>query len=199
MELLLIRHGLPERAEADQGRRADPGLASQGWEQAEALAAWLDVAPPEHVYASPMQRALDTATPLAKRVGEEPTVRDGLAEYDRGANYYVPVEELRRSGDPRYQELIDDWTGPERRPDREAFRADVVRTIDTIAGDHPSARIAVVCHGGVINAYLGTVLGIDQRLLFFSPAYTSITRVEWSQQGQRTMLSANETGHLRRA
>lgn len=199
MELLLIRHGLPERAEAGKGTQADPGLAPQGWEQAEALAGWLEVALPEHVYASPMQRALDTAAPLAKRVGAEPVIRDGLAEYDRGANYYVPVEELRRSGDPRYQELIDDWTGPERRPAREAFRAEVVRTIDTIAADHPSQRVAVVCHGGVINAYLGTVLGIDQRLLFFSPAYSSMTRVEWSQRGQRTMLSANETGHLRRS
>jgi len=53
-----------------------------------------------------------------------------------------------------------------------------------------------VCHGGVINAYLAHVLGLDD-LLFFEPAYTSISRVRASRRGHRMLVSANETAHLR--
>ena len=41
----------------------------------------------------------------------------------------------------------------------EEFRARVVTTIEQLIDDHPGERIAVVCHGGVINSYLCHVLG----------------------------------------
>ncbi len=54
----------------------------------------------------------------------------------------------------------------------------------------------VVCHGGVINTYTADVLGLGA-MLFFEPAYTSISRVLVSRDGARSLLSLNETGHLR--
>jgi len=58
--------------------------------------------------------------------------------------------------------------------------------------------VAVVCHGGVINAYLMDVL--DRRnphvVGFFHPNYTSIHRVLVSERG-RTCIAMNETAHLR--
>ena len=57
-------------------------------------------------------------------------------------------------------------------------------------------RVVVVCHGGAINAYLGHVAGID-RPLWFEPAYASISRVAASRDGVRSIVSINETGHLR--
>ena len=68
-------------------------------------------------------------------------------------------------------------------------------TIDGLAADHRGERIAVVCHGGVINAYAATVLGLD-RMLFFSPDYTSISRVLIGA-GVRSIGTLNETPHLR--
>jgi 2,3-bisphosphoglycerate-dependent phosphoglycerate mutase len=56
--------------------------------------------------------------------------------------------------------------------------------------------VAVVCHGGVINAYTGHVLGIAEPL-FFLPAYTSISRVFASSAGVRSIGSLNEASHLR--
>jgi probable phosphoglycerate mutase len=55
--------------------------------------------------------------------------------------------------------------------------------------------VAVVCHGGVINAYLSSVLGIDP-ILFFEPYYTCVNRVLAARTGERSILSVNETGHL---
>ena len=41
MELLLIRHGLPERVVNEDGTPADPPLSQLGREQAERVASWL--------------------------------------------------------------------------------------------------------------------------------------------------------------
>jgi probable phosphoglycerate mutase len=57
-------------------------------------------------------------------------------------------------------------------------------------------RIAVVCHGGVINAWAALVLGIEPRL-FFDPRYTSINRFMAARSGERSLVSLNETAHLR--
>jgi probable phosphoglycerate mutase len=54
----------------------------------------------------------------------------------------------------------------------------------------------VICHGGVVNAYAGHVLGIDDPL-FFLPAYTSISRILASGSGPRSIKSLNETAHVR--
>jgi probable phosphoglycerate mutase len=54
-----------------------------------------------------------------------------------------------------------------------------------------------VCHGGVINAYLTHILGIEDPSGFFYPNYTSIHRVAAARSGERSVLTINETAHLR--
>ncbi|OWY61167.1 hypothetical protein B7486_65230, partial [cyanobacterium TDX16] len=95
MDLLFVRHGLPERITGADGP-ADPPLAAAGRAQAEALAAWLA----EHggidaVWASPLRRAHETATVLAEAIGVPVRVDEDLAEYDRHSPHYVPLEELK--------------------------------------------------------------------------------------------------------
>jgi len=67
--------------------------------------------------------------------------------------------------------------------------------LDRVIAAHPGERVAVVCHGGVINVYLGALLGID-RHLWFDPGYTSISRVRASRTGERSIGSVNELAHL---
>ena len=189
MELLLIRHALPVRI--DEGAvegPADPGLADLGRGQAGALAEWLAEETIDALWCSPMRRARETATPVAARLRLDPIVDDGLAEYDRDAASYIPIEELKAAGDPRWREV------PEQ---PEHFRGVVVETVERIVVAHPGQRVAVVCHGGVVNAYAANVLGIDD-VLFFLPEYTSISRVFAASTGERSIASLNETGHLRR-
>ena len=76
------------------------------------------------------------------------------------------------------------------------FRAEVVDAVESIIAAHPGRRVAAVCHGGVINAYFGHILGIG-RNSFFTPDYTSINRVAASRSGVRSVLRLNEVGHLR--
>ncbi len=188
MELLLIRHALPIRV--DEGTKhgpADPHLAPRGIEQAEALAEWLATESIDAIWASPMRRAAETAAPVARRLSLPVTLEEGLAEFDRHASSYIPIEELKAANDPRWYEV------PERPED---FQAGVVEAVERIVAAHPSQRVAVICHGGVVNAYAGHVLGIDEPL-FFLPGYTSINRVFAAASGERSIGSLNETAHVR--
>jgi probable phosphoglycerate mutase len=70
--------------------------------------------------------------------------------------------------------------------------------IETIISDHRGDRVAIVCHGGVINGYLSHVLGLDAGTRgFFYPNYTSINRVAAASSGERSVVTVNETSHLR--
>ena len=195
MELLLVRHALPERVEVSDGP-VDPDLSAVGREQAAALAAWLEgEAGLGALYTSPLARAVQTADPLARSQGLAPVVEDDVAEWDRDASAYIPIEELRATNHPWWQAMATgDWSALG--VDPVAFVARVVAALDAVAARHRSERVAVVCHGGVINAYLGAVLGLE-RVLWFDPGYTSISRVLVSGDGTRSIRSVNETAHLR--
>jgi probable phosphoglycerate mutase len=195
MELLLIRHGLPVRRELLDGI-ADPELSTAGLAQAEHLADYLASEPLDAVYASPLRRAFQTAQPLAARRGLEVGVVDGVAEWDRNSNEYIPIEELKASNDPRYHELMrGEWTSQEETA--EEFSARVIVALDALVDAHAGQRIAVSCHGGTINAYLTHVLGLPVGPGFFYPNYTSIHRVAASRGGVKSILTMNETAHLR--
>ena len=195
MELLLIRHALPIRREVTEGA-ADPPLSDDGLRQAELLAEYLASEKIDAIYASPLLRAQQTAEPLSIRIGLEIIDDPGIAEFDQHSSEYIPVEELKASGDPRLTEFLlgegDEFD------DREEFRDRVMNSIERIISDHGGDRVAVVCHGGVINLYAGDVLGLNvEGPGFFYPNYTSITRVAASRSGVRSIVTLNETSHLR--
>ena len=66
MELLLIRHGLPEKVVTTDGSPADPPLSAIGLKQAELVAEYLKDVRLDRLYSSPMRRAHQTAIPLAR-------------------------------------------------------------------------------------------------------------------------------------
>ena len=195
MELLLIRHGLPVRRELVDGP-ADPELSESGLAQAERLADYLAAESLDAVYASPLRRAHQTAMPVAGRRGLSITLVDGVAEWDRNSNEYVPVEELKATNDPRYAAMMSgEWTAAEET--REEFHHRVVTALEALIDAHPGQRIAVSCHGGVINSYVGHVLGLPVGQHFFYPNYTSIHRIVASRRGHREVVTLNETARLR--
>ncbi len=195
MELLLIRHALPIRRELTEGV-ADPELSEAGVAQALHLAEYLASEELHAIYASPLKRAQQTAAPVAERFQLEVTLVDGVAEFDRNSSEYVPVEELKATNDPRWQELIDNrWDG--RDETQEQFTDRVFNAMEAIIEAHTGHNVAVVCHGGVINSYLARILGTAETAGFFYPNYTSIHRVVAARTGQRQIITINETAHLR--
>jgi len=195
MDLLLVRHGLPERIEGAEGP-ADPVLTDEGRRQAARLAEWLAHERIDHVLSSTLRRAQQTAAPIGERVGVDIELVKGLSEFDADADSYIPIEELRQTRDPRFYALVEGrWDELGSTVDPAAFAGLVFTTIEEVVERFPGQRVAIVCHGGVINLYLGRILGVE-RHLWFEPGYTSISRVAASRAGHRTIVSLNETAHL---
>ena len=195
MELVLVRHAEPVRVEGGD-RPADPQLTARGYAQAECLAAWLAEEAVDHLVTSPLVRAVETGAPVAAALGLEPEVVAGVAEWDVGNHDYIPVEELKQRQDERWFAMIEGRWERDGGIDPVAYRNRVVDAVEGVIGRFPAGRVVVVCHGGAINAYLGHVAGIE-RPLWFEPAYTSISRVAASRTGVRSIVTVNETAHLR--
>jgi 2,3-bisphosphoglycerate-dependent phosphoglycerate mutase len=192
VELILVRHGLPVRID-DAAGPADPDLSDEGRAQAVRLADWLRRDAIDAVYVSPMRRAIQTAEPLADAVGVDPVVDEELAEFDREAHFYVPIEELKAAGDERYMKIMRGELDGE--VDPQTFREVVGVAVERIIEAHPGNTVAIVCHGGVINAWASHVLGLPDPL-FFEPFYTSVNRFLASSRGHRSVVSLNDLGHL---
>jgi probable phosphoglycerate mutase len=200
MELILIRHGLPYRVEKEDGSAADPELNPEGIEQAEKLARWLENEKIDTIYCSPLMRAIMTANPLADLKGFEIKIEPDVAEIDEHSSTYIPLEELKEKEPEKWKELLE--VGMEVAYDRiqnlEAFREKVIKSVERIIADNKGRKVAVVCHGGIINIWAAHILGMEKSL-FFKPDYTSINRFMASSSGVHSLVSLNETGHLHEA
>ena len=194
MELLLVRHGLPLRIENSDGTAADPPLSDEGHDQAQRVARWLDGEGIQALYASPLRRAYQTAQPLAKTTGLEVQIEPGVVEFDPDAPSYIPMEELKANDRERWLELVQG--GFYAALDIEAFRRGVIDALERVIAENPRRRVAVFCHGGVINSWASHVLGIESPL-FFQPTYTSVSRFLAARSGERSVQSLNEAAHLR--
>ena len=192
MELILIRHGLPLQVETEDGTPADPPLSEVGHKQAQRMATWLEGEHIDHLYSSPMQRAVQTAAPLAALKGLEPVLRDGVAEYDRHADHYIPVEDLKKSDYDRWLRIMSGKVADINFP---KFCVEVVTTLNEIIDSHRGKTVAVTCHGGVVNAWTAHVMGLEPRM-FFNPNYTSISRYMGASSGERSIITLNEHTHL---
>jgi 2,3-bisphosphoglycerate-dependent phosphoglycerate mutase len=195
VQLVLVRHALPERVEhaEDVDVRADPGLTELGHRQAQrlvaALAGEVDV-----LYSSPMARAVATAAPLAAALDRRPQVVEGLREYDSNARRYVPVHEMARHDPEGWQRMLDGHLPSG--VDVDAFAERVAAAFEGIVAEHPGREtVAVFAHAGTINVWLARLLGLD-RPLTFPLDYTGISRVLASRDGRRRVRSVNETGHV---
>jgi probable phosphoglycerate mutase len=190
MELVLVRHALPERLETDGGI-ADPPLAPAGRDQADRMAASVAGRPVDALYTSPSRRARETVAPLADRFALEPIVVPELSEFDDGSAAYVPVEELARD-DPRLLAIVEGrWASYGTDP--AAFRRRVADALEAIIAAHPDQRVAVVTHGVVINAWLATLVAPERfPIRWFAAGYASVSRFLAARSGERFIVSLNE-------
>ncbi len=188
VQLILIRHGRPERIDHDPDG-ADPALTELGHRQAAAMAEFLADQELSAIYTSPQLRAIETAQPLVASKGLEPTIVPGIAEFDHGHTSYVPGEEMGPITDAELEELIARATANEF---IERVRAATTSIIDA----HPGETVAAVCHGGVISIILNDILGTPIET-YYDSKYTSVTRVSASREGRRSMSSFNECHWIR--
>lgn len=194
--LLLARHGqsVSNAVRRFQGAQ-DVALSELGARQAEALGQAIRRLPIAAVYTSPLERARRTAEIAAAglRVPLQPV--DDLRELSLGDWEGRTVEEIRAlPGDP-YEQWVRDPVaclppGAEPLPD---VQARVVSAMADITAAHPNGQqVLVVCHGGVISAYLAHCLGLPLSSIWrLTVSNGSITEV-----APPSVRSVNSTGHL---
>ncbi len=190
-QLILVRHGEPEMDGADAAH--DPGLSPLGLRQAQWAADALSAEPIDAIVTSPLQRARQTAQPLAEMLGLNTIVSAGMAEVDQDGAQYFSVEQWRAQNG-------------------EQWRAFLANPVETLGGDHaafvarvhdalrellrlPGKRIAVFTHGLPINVALAQALG-EGSLSRFGPRHASITRMAGTGLDNLRVLSFNEATHI---
>lgn len=96
--VILIRHGENEYVKTGKlaGRLPGVHLNQKGQAQAQALAEYLKGHKLKAVYASPLDRTLETAAPLAESQGLKTSPREGLLELDCGDWQGRTLKSLRR-------------------------------------------------------------------------------------------------------
>ena len=197
MELIFVRHGRPEHIQNSDGSPADPPLAEIGHLQAAAVAEWLKEEAIHYLYSSPMRQALETAKPIEKALGLTATIREHLSEFDRNSTSYVPMEILKQVNRKAWERMASGAvTGPTESLSK--WHHSVLLEVEELIERHSGQRIAVVCHGGVINAYVASCLSLNQDdFMKFDVDYTSVSRILASGAGHRSVKSINETTHFR--
>ena len=193
MELLVIRHALPE-AEVRSDGPADPPLSALGIQQAEATAEFLADETVDAIVTSTMRRAIQTGQPLADRLGLALKRLDGLKESDHRRSSYTPAEDM----DADHEVIREFMEDPLRMfsDGYEPFRDRVQKTFDEIVASQRGRTVAVFCHSMVASVYIQTLLGHDDPFALISD-YCGISRISASSTGVRTLRSVNETAHLR--
>jgi broad specificity phosphatase PhoE len=185
--LYLIRHGKADhrssgRTTTARGPVADPPLDGTGREQAAILARRLRKMPePAAIYCSTLTRARETIAPYVEATGAPVTYRDDLVEWFGGDWEFKEFEELLVEHPEIPQRiLLQDplfFLAPGGEPFA-GFQGRVVDAVEGILAAHPTGDVWVVCHGGVINAYLQRILGVHDQEMFFLPPNTSLNTVK---------------------
>jgi len=169
--LLLVRHG--ENEYTKEGRLAGyirgVHLNERGLDQARQLAAALKSAPVKALYASPLERARETAKPIAQALGLEIQIEKGLMETNVGD---WQGRSLRRLALNRQWKIVQGAPSRAHFPNGETFyqcQTRVVTALDQICAHYkPGNLIAVVFHADPIRLavahYIGLPLDHFQRL-----------------------------------
>lgn len=195
MLLFLVRHGLTSHTnERLSGWLPGISLTEEGRKQAEAVAERMRPVKLDAIYASPLERCMETARPLALSKKLRVRVRDGLGEVRYGDWEGKKLRTLAKT---------TLWKSVMQSPSRARFpggetiaetQARAVAAIELLREKHPDGSIAVVTHADVIRvlvAYYGGIhLDLYQRLVI-APVSISIL---WIGTGTPRVLAVNDTG-----
>lgn len=194
--MLLVRHGqTPTTGKVLPGRAPGLHLADEGRAQADIAAERIGALKRvDAIYSSPLERAKETAAPIAKARGLRTQVDRGLFECDFGDWTGAELKKLMK---------LPEWGTVQRAPSTFRFpggesftemQTRMVTTLDKLRLAHPGGTIVCVSHADTIKAAvahaLGTHIDLFQRIVI-SPA--SVTAIAWGPGGP-VVLAVNSTG-----
>lgn len=208
--LYLVRHG-----EADSNRDGRIGgwspapLTDLGRRQADRAAAELARRAPTRLITSDLERARQTAAPIAAATGLAPILEAGLRERSLGVLDGLPFDEARAREPALWQRMIarDPAAVPAGGETADDVYRRVTAAVARLVADHPGERIAVVSHGLALYHVFAYVCGLGSPAqplpVFVLVDNASITHVEHRRHpgpppvDRWRIVSVNDTAHLR--
>lgn len=197
MIFYLIRHGESQyNAEGRIQGQTDIPLSEIGQRQAQAIAKAFDQIKLDAVICSPLQRAAQTAAPLAERQRLPAQPMDEFKEIHAGIFAGLLWGEI----EVKYPEYARPWS--EQHPDfvipggesRRQLMERGERALRKVQALNLQ-QVAIVAHGGVLCAGLKGLLQIPAELNPFNLFNASISRLVWGKRIQ--LWTINEIEHLR--
>ena len=183
LRLYLIRHGEVEGAASGKLLgRTDTPLSDQGLEQARQLAVVLSTAQLSAIYCSDLQRARTTAEIIAKRSNLNVQESSAWREIDMGEWEGDTLAALHDEAPELIAQLFSDPASFEY-PDGESFTGfttRVQRALDQLLITHRTGEVALVAHGGVCRAIIGSALGMPTgNWLRLAQRYGCLSVIDW--------------------
>ena len=202
--IFLVRHGATVLTAEDRFAGAtNVALSDEGREQAHRLAHRLASEPIAAVYASPLDRTMETARIAVGPHGLDVMPREGLREISHGR-----WEGLKRSEvEAQFPDEAADWDkdpytfAPEGGESGLAVTARALPALLDIVRAHPGGHVLVVSHKATIRLLLSSLLGFDPRRyrdnLDQSPAALNIVDFKDTVRARLTLF--NDTSHYAEA
>ncbi len=185
-ELLFIRHGETDwnRQQRFQGQ-LDVPLNALGLTQAQRLAERLAADPHDALFSSDLQRAQQTAAPLAARWQVTPTLLSGLREQRFGMLEGLDLPTIQARHPDLWQRWLEhhgDYALPEGGESLRQFHSRVLATVRELAEQSRGLRVAVVTHGGVLDMLWRTCHGLSlDGLRGCDIPNTGLNRLRWAK------------------
>jgi probable phosphoglycerate mutase len=178
------------------GRTPAVHLNAAGRQQAAALGKRLADTKLDAIYASPLERTVETAESIAQYHSIDIQTHDGLLEVDYGEWTGKDIKEL--SKDPHWP-AIQFYPSGAGFPGGETMygmQTRFVREIDQLVARHPDQTVAVVGHADLIKSavahYLGMHFDLFQRIVIST---ASITTILFTPMGPR-VVCVNDANHV---
>jgi len=193
--LLLIRHGrTPTTGLVLPGRAPGLHLAPAGEREAESVAERLEGLPLAAIYASPLERACETAAPTASRTGLAVLPEPGLSELDAGDWTGEKLAKLARR---------TEWAAVQQAPSTFRFpggdsfvdlQARVAGALDRLRAAHPGGIVACFSHADPIKVALIHAVGSHLDALARLAVDTgSVSAIAYPEAGAPVVVLTNST------
>lgn len=198
--IIAIRHGETSwNAEARIQGQLDIELNERGRWQARRVGEALASEPVAAVYTSDLQRARQTAEPIAQVASAPIRPVPGLRERRFGmfeGRTFKEIEAEWPDHATYWRKRLPDWTPPEGGESLLALRARVSQTLHELAARHRGEQIVVVAHGGVLDALYRVATGqeVNSPRTWELPN-GAINRLLWTPESL-TVIGWSDTQHL---
>ena len=192
----MVRHGkTPSTGKLLPGRAKGLHLSDTGKQEALVVAERLSkIKKVAAIYASPLERARETAAPIAKALKQKVIINKGLLECDFGDWTGEELTKLMK---------LPAWSNVQRAPSTFRFpkgesftemQTRMVSTLDDLRKKHSGGVVICVSHADPIKAAvahaMGTHIDLFQRIVIST---CSVTAVSYSSFGP-VVLTVNSTG-----